>query len=187
MSKRLPVIFIGYDDAEVFRCSVESFLDTNAYILHRLYSLALVYQPTRAMSAILRALSPRINKCVIQQKQFHWSSVFATMQTLKSRHVIIIPYSWNACAPLHTYFDQISDVLTNQPDVCMIQLASDTHSSTHAAVFHYATPNILIGNGDIRFDIPILLPTTCPKSEKSLIGRLKPGIFNKPLERIKLV
>lgn len=187
MSKRLPVIFIGYDDAEVFRYSIESFLDTNAYMLSKLYSLALVYQPSTAMSAVLRDLGPRIDKCIIQRKQFHWSSAFATIQTLKSKHVIIIPYGWNAHAPLHTYLDQITDVLTNQPDVCMIQLASDTHSSVHATVFHYATPNILIGNGDIRFDIPILLPTTCPKSGKSLIGRLKPGIFDKPLERIKLV
>ena len=182
---KLPIIFIDHGDTAALRLSLESFLSMNACALPRLRIIVLTCKPPTSTTTMLDSFQKQIDRLIVRSKTFHWLAVFQTLQTLKTPYVILLPPGWDSHAPLHPYLDQLSDTLSAYPHVGMIKLTRDTGTLNDITgdpiVYHHVSSSVLIGNGNIQFDVPIMLRTDRPKSGKFYVGKLKskPEVFRR--------
>lgn len=172
-----PIIYINNHTNALLLRTINSFITLNSCALSQ-FPISLL-----SKSACPRSLKPQLSKSLLCQKGVHWSTIFKHAQNLHTPCVIVIPSEWESLSPLHPYIPQLLTSMQRFPGVGMIKLVHDidcVNTITSAPIiYRRITRDVFLGNGNIKFDSPILLRASRPSSKNFEVGQLKTRIFQK--------
>lgn len=181
MKSRMVIIFYDAGDPLALRHSLDTFLVMNASHLNEFKIIVHLLRPDNEASELIQTLySHRTPYLTATTRP---PCIPCILKRHKVRYGIVIPPGYRSIAPLWSHLDEIRYNLRELPDLTHIRLFPDTdlsNTTTHKPlVYHYHTYNIMIGNGNLRRDLPILVKSNLTQTPTSTSGVLKPIVFRK--------
>lgn len=177
--KRLLTVFPDGGDLIGLRHSLDTFLVMNASDLARFQIVIHLKSPDQDTIDLAKRLYSHRGVTITKGKSS--PCMPCIMKRFRTRYSVIIPPGFRSIAPIWPYLDEIATVLQSYPRLTHIRLLPDTDTQNliHKSplVYHYATPHILVGNGNLRRDLPILIKSSLKQTPTTVAGMLKPQIF----------
>lgn len=179
--RKIVTVFPDGGDVTALRHSIDTFLVMNASDLDRFTIIIHLRAPSEDAKSLVRSLYSHRDITIMTSKSS--PCMPCIMKRHKVRYAIIIPPGNRSIAPLVSYLDEFAVVLQNYPTLTHIRLLPDTDHcnliTKRQLVYRYATSHVLVGNGNLRRDLPILIKSTLKQTTTSVSGMLKPQIFRR--------
>ena len=177
--RKLLTVFPDGGDLIGLRHSLDTFLVMNASNLHQFQLSIHLKSPDPDTKDLVKRLYSHRGVTIITGKSS--PCMPCIMKRFRTRYAVIIPPRYRSISPLWPYLDEIATVLQSYPRLTHIRLLPDTDTKNlihnTPLVYHYATPHLLIGNGNLRRDLPILMKSSLRQTQTTVAGMLKPQIF----------
>lgn len=182
MKSRLVTIFYDAGNPTALRESLDTFLALNASHLDEFKIVIHLRRPDSETSELIQTLySHRTPYLTATTKP---PCIPCILKRHRVRYGVVIPPGYKSVAPLWPYLDEIRFEIKETPNLTHIRLYPDTdlsNTTTHKPlVYRYLhTYNIMLGNGNLRRDLPILVKSKMDQTPTSVSGVLKPIVFRK--------
>lgn len=181
MKSRIVTIFYDGGDLSLLRHSFDTFLVMNNAKLSEFKLVVYLYRPSHETVETVKHLYAHRTPYLTAGATL--PCIPCILKRHRVRYGIVIPPGYRSIAPIWPYLDEIKHNLKEIPALTHIQLTPDTdlsNKTTHKAlVYRYNTANIMIGNGNMHRDVPVLTKAKLDQTPSSVSGVLKPIIFRK--------
>jgi hypothetical protein len=176
MKSRLLTVFCGAITPQDLERSVMSFINQNISELKQFKLVVHLCRPSAETAEYAKTNIAQYTPYIEVSKSLMCAP--CELKRHKVRYGVFVHASFRSVSPLWYYVDELKHTLQTVPEISHIKLSPDYETKNHITnaplVYHYHTRHVLVGNGYLSAQYPMLVrsSTTSPTDPSGVLNTI---------------